>query len=107
MSWTKLPALERPTHHGCANCPPKPVRLSLHGYYHPGFGLLTVTRDGEDVICDIHGDIPRPAMRAENAARKDPDHDWRLRVDGPLNGAVYQRHGQSEWVMVESLRGFA
>lgn len=108
MTWTKLPALERPSHRGCLNCPPKPVGpLNLHGYYHPGFGSLTVTCDGEERLYDVHGTIERPLMRAENMARKDPDRDWRMRVDGPLDGAVYQRHGHGEWYMVESLGGFA
>lgn len=43
----------------------------------------------------------------EEAVAEDPDHDWRLRIDGPLGGVVYQRQGCAQWVAVERLEGFA
>lgn len=43
----------------------------------------------------------------EECCAEDPDHDWRLRVEGPLGGAVYQRQGCAQWVAVERLDGFA
>jgi hypothetical protein len=101
-----LPPVET-VHRGCLNCPPKPRKLNLNAYVHPGFGLVRVTRDDRTVLYDVHGEVPRPGRRAENLARKNPHCDWRLTIDGPLSGAVYQRHGPAEWVMVESLRGFA
>ena len=43
----------------------------------------------------------------EEAVAADPDHDWRLRVEGPMGGVVYQRQGCAQWVAVERLDGFA
>lgn len=43
----------------------------------------------------------------EEAVAEDPDHDWRLRIEGPMVGVVYQRHGRGRWVAVERLKGFA
>jgi hypothetical protein len=103
----KLPPLEHAPRSGCLNCPPKPTRLNLNDYLDPGFGYVRVQRDGEDILFDVRGEIARPGRRAENAARKDPDHDWRIVIESGMGGVVYQRHGRNEWVAVESLRGFA
>ena len=43
----------------------------------------------------------------EEAVAEDPDDDWRLRVEGPMVGVVYQRHGCGQWVAIERLDGFA
>lgn len=81
-------------------------------------------RDGRlhhapEVVCGTCGglgDVHDPAApepdywtvsRVERLARQDPDHDWRIVLLGPLHGEVYQRHGQSQWVLVESNEGFA
>lgn len=43
----------------------------------------------------------------EECVAEDPDHDWRLTIEGPLGGVVYQRQGCAQWVAVERLDGFA
>lgn len=43
----------------------------------------------------------------EECVATDPDHDWRLRIDGPLGGVVYQRQGSARWVAIQRLDGFA
>lgn len=43
----------------------------------------------------------------EDAVAEDPEHDWRLTVEGPLGGVVYQRQGCAQWVAVKRLVGFA
>jgi hypothetical protein len=44
---------------------------------------------------------------AEKLAAADPDHDWRVVLDGPLSGVTYQRHGPAEWLVVAKNGGFA
>jgi hypothetical protein len=44
---------------------------------------------------------------AENAALKDPDHDWRIIKHGPLYGVTYQRQDVGLWVLVDKNIGFA
>ena len=74
-----------------------------------GFGYAAVTKDGEEVWSEGYG-APwnkLPTLRKfENMARKDPDHDWRAIMHGPLHGEEYQRHGKGKWVLVESNQGF-
>lgn len=96
-----------PVRSGCGNCPPKPQKLDLRQSYSPGFGIVYLTRDGEQVLSDEAGRRPFRGARAEKLAAADPEHDWRIEVHGPLGGAVYQRHGEREWVAVERLDGFA
>ena len=43
----------------------------------------------------------------EDVAAGDPDHDWRLFVNGPLSDYTYQRQGEGEWVLVKQGQGFA
>jgi hypothetical protein len=44
---------------------------------------------------------------AEDAASKDPDHDWRVHFYAPLYEAHYQRQDEKHWVLVEKGQGFA
>ena len=44
---------------------------------------------------------------AEVIAAKDPEHDWRIVLYGPLRGSTYQRHAVRHWVLVEKNEGFA
>lgn len=78
-----------------------------------------IIKGSDNVLCGTCGgigEVPDPAepepeywtvSRVERLARQDPDHDWRIILYGPLHGEVYQRHGKSQWVLVESNQGFA
>lgn len=96
----------------CLNCPPKPERFPMDGVIAVGFGGAYVERDGE-IVLDGEAATHDPKAReitgadAERVAALDPDHDWRIVLDGPLGGQVYQRHGEGEWVYVIRLPGFA
>ena len=97
---------------GCLNCPPKPATLELLSQPHPGFGIVYLKRDGELVYpfgddTTFEEETERYAQEYEDIAVRDPDHDWRLEIHGPLGGVIYQRHGEKEWVAVEKLEGFA
>lgn len=96
----------------CLCCPPRPITVPMNVDPHPGFGGCTLTRDGElhtDYFLTIHSTQAdeRVMQDFEDIAAGDPDHDWRLTINGPMYGCVYQRHGDAEWVMVEKLEGFA
>lgn len=106
MGWAKLEPLGH-VHSGCLTCGPKPTTVKLRYNPHPGFGLVTLLRDGETVESWIHYETSRTFVTFEKRAKADPDHDWRVRVDGPLYDVTYQRHGPKEWVAVEKGLGFA
>lgn len=75
-----------------------------------GFGTAIVKKDKYIIFRDNGGvDATKmPALRKfEYMARKDPSHDWRVRLDAPLRMREYQRHGKNKWVLVKSGRGFA
>lgn len=98
---------------GCLTCPPRPIDLPMDSNPHPGFGDLILTRDGEpvrwhlaDYYCE-HEIEHVTAQDFEDIAAGDTDHDWRLKVYGPLSEYVYQRHGEGLWVLVEKGMGFA
>lgn len=59
-----------------------------------GFGFM----GGTLVVWDV--------AQAERVAKRDPDHDWRIVLYGPLHGEVYQRQ-DGEWLLVEKNEGFA
>lgn len=101
-----LPPLEHPPHSGCLNCPPRPLRLRRFNP-HPGFGVVALIRDGEWVDSWFSYEECKALPTFERIAEADPDHDWRVRVEGPLSGVVYQRHAPREWIAVERLGGFA
>lgn len=105
--WTKLPPLAHAPHSGCLNCAPKPLRVPLRYNPHPGFGMVTLTKDGKEVEYQVDYEKSTTFIHFENVASKDPDHDWRVRSDGPLADMTWQRHGPKEWVAVEKGLGFA
>ena len=64
------------------------------------------------VFCSKCGGEPTPIEHKtladiEAMAMEEPDHDWRVVMDGPFRGCTYQRHEQGQWVLVASNRGFA
>ena len=56
---------------------------------------------------DITDDELMTCADAEMLAAKDPNHDWRIVLHGPLSGRTYQRHGPGRWMLVEKSEGFA
>lgn len=104
-AWKKLPPYRGSLAKGCLTCGSAHDVLPLNSSLAVGFGLVTVTRDG-DVVWQ--GDDSGVWLRRfERRAAKDPDHDWRVRFDAPLWDGVYQRQGEAHWVLVEKGRGFA
>lgn len=105
-SWFRVP-LEHAPHSGCLNCGSKPVYIPLRYNPHPGFGIVVLTRDGETVEDQVHAEKSTTFIHFENVAKKDPDHDWRVKSDGPLVDVTWQRHAPKTWVAIERGMGFA
>ena len=77
-----------------------------------GFGDAKLTKNGEIVWQEpfdgLHSyDDCMSVGEAEELAKADPDHDWRIVIYGALSGRTYQRHGDMQWVLVEKNLGFA
>jgi hypothetical protein len=75
-----------------------------------GFGEAYVTKDGETIFNENDVDDFSKCWRvkdAEEYARKDPNHKYRIVMHAPLHGETYERNDKGEWVLVSTNRGFA
>lgn len=109
-TWERLPAIEG-TFGGCLNCGPRPSQFPMDGIIAVGFGYAGLERDGKPVWSEPQKDYDDEDLltgaQAEAIAANDPDHDWRIVLEGPLSGRTYQRHGPNNWALVEQNQGFA
>ena len=109
VAWTKLPPIE--AHYGgCLNCGPRPAQFPPDGVIAVGFGYAALHKDGTPIwseLNDVTDDELMTGADAEVLAARDPDHDWRIVLDGPLSSRTYQRHGPGQWILVEKGEGFA
>ena len=89
--------------------------MSMERLLAVGFGDVNVTRDGEHIYSESERtdkdgdgwDQFWTGKDAEEAAAKDPDHDWRVHFYAPLYEAHYQRQGEGHWILYEKGEGFA
>lgn len=109
-NWKKERAIEG-KHGGCLNCGPRQSIFPMDGVIAVGFGYAALHRDGKPIYTepnDAESDYEYlTGADAEELAAKDPGHDWRIVLDGPLSGRTYQRHGTGEWALIEQNQGFA
>lgn len=108
-NWIKVKGIEsKDVNRGCLCCPSPTIVAEMEKWIAVGFGFAGVTKDG-DLVYMESSDLDEcwTFQDAENLALKNPDHDWRVTMDGPLHGETYQRHDTGTWVVIESNRGFA
>lgn len=94
----------------CPHCPPIPTQATMDKLICVGFGCAQVQRDGKTVMDGerwTEGDGFLRFSDAEAKAAADPDHDWRVILNGPLHGETYQRQGPEQWICIERNEGFA
>lgn len=85
---------------------PPPERL-VGQQIHPGFGVVSLRRDGVEVLRDSKGDLELATY--DSWARGGPDASpvWTLHIDGPLESYVYALTSDGEWTLIERRDGFA
>lgn len=108
-AFKKLPALGG-RNNPCLNCQPILPKLSMQGRIAVGFGYAALTRDGESIWEESGSAEYAECMTvraAEKRAQRNPKHDWRIVLHGPLHGETYQRQGRNTWILVEKNNGFA
>jgi len=108
MTWTKLPPLSG-KQQPCLHAGVADDVFPMDGIIAVGFGAAQVTCDGKLILDGESSELEDyvTGADAEAAALRDPDHDWRISLYGPLSERVYQRHGDGLWVLVEQGDGFA
>jgi hypothetical protein len=109
MTWEKKPALTGGRIVGCFNCGYKPEYAPLDMRIAVGFGCAVLTCDGRIVWSEDDKEYEdcMSVEQAEVIAVLNPDHDWQIRLYGPLSEAVYQRHEANMWALIETGMGFA
>ena len=105
-----LPPIEGKAYCGCG-CGRRASHAHMADRPHPGFGGVGLLRDGEFIYpwpdATMDEEYERTFQDYEDVAAGDPDHDWRLQVDGPLSDYTYQRQGEDVWALVAQGQGFA
>ena len=112
-NWTKLPPIKG-GFGGCLHCGYQYDEAPMDMVIAVGLGYAAVTKDGEEVYneCNIPDDVPYSdeafwkVSKAEEMAKSDPDHDWRIILDAPLSMREYQRQ-DGKWMLVKKGIGFA
>lgn len=90
--------------------PPIPQLANMDMLIAVGFGDAYVTKDGEEIYneLDIDDNEKLWTVRdAEEYARKDPNHKYKIVKYAPLHGETYERNDKGEWVLVDTNEGFA
>lgn len=83
----------------------EPVRLDRD--YHPGFGGLTLIKNGIETIWS-----PNPASKSKQLSWidkhiLDDEATWTLEIDGPMVSFTLIRRSPGVWVVHSSRMGFA
>lgn len=108
MAWEMIPAWTGKIQQGCLNCEPVKQIADLEMIIAIGFGSAMVTKDDQVIWMENYKTEKfYPLKVFERIASRDPDHDWRVILEGPLRGRTYQRHNDKEWVLIDSNQGFA
>lgn len=107
-TWQKVEPYEGTIPQGCLHCSPVTALADPQAVVGVGFGDAHISRDGRIIYRESPNDDERKRLAEfEEMAVKDPDHDWRMVLFGPLRGSEYQRHGVGKWVLIDSNEGFA
>ncbi len=109
MSFTKLQASEG-SGPACLTCGyGAHDTLAMYKLLAVGFGACNVRKDDDIVYSEDSRDDEEfwTAQKAEDLAKLDPDHDWRIEFYAPLYEAHYQRHGDGHLVLIKQGDGFA
>ena len=110
MSFEKLPGIEG-GHGGCLHCGYQYDVLPMGCIIAVGFGYASLTKNGAEIYEEPNNpeseDEIMTAQQAEDLAKQDPDHDWRIHLVAPLSERHYQRQGDAQWVLYEKGQGFA
>lgn len=75
--------------------PPIPQIANMDMLISVGFGDAYVTKDGEEIYNELDIDDYEKLWRvkdAEEYARKDPNHKYRIVIYAPLHGETYERN---------------
>ena len=91
----------------CLNCPPRPRRLNWRYNPHPGFGVVSLLRDGVFVASSQEKRCLWTMRLWREMANADPEHEWAIQIESPMTGVRYTRQSDHEWIATHRNPGFA
>lgn len=109
----KLLPVIQPKPNPCLHCPDPPKEMRLERVIAVGFGEAHLECDGRIIWSEMEAERKNPDddlmtfADAEKLAERQPKHDWRIVLHGPLHGETYQRQGPGKWLCIEQNEGFA
>lgn len=94
---------------GFACPPPADSRIPRGAEVHPGFGVVALCKDGEQIARDIDGEhnIDWYTRQVDRRTLAGQSIVWTLHIDGPLSNEVYAFTADREWTLIERGKGFA
>ena len=112
MTWKKQKPIEA-KHIGCLCCGGNHEIFPMDKKIAVGFGYASLEKNNEIIWSEDK--LPETATwddfmsgaQAEELAKKDPDHDWRIKIIGPLKEGEWQRQGDNHWILYREGMGFA
>lgn len=105
--WKPIPEDATAVRSTCLNCPPRSRRLSWRYSPHPGFGVISLLKDGKRIAgADEKGCLTTMRLWKELASGE-PDHVWQIAVESPMTGVLYTRITHGEWIATHQNPGFA
>lgn len=84
--------------------PPSPDTLDMKAVLAVGFGMVTVTKDGEAVWS---GDDEDQTIAPFEERAQQEGGEWAVEFYGPLSESTYTRSGTNDWRLTGKGRGFA
>lgn len=88
---------------------PVPAEAVLSGpEVHPGFGVVTLCRNGVEVERDAKGERDLPWWNRLVGRRTVPPESpvWTLHIDAPFESTVYALTGPRTWTLIDRKPGF-
>jgi len=107
--WYKKP-IENKLHRSCPCCGVTAQVLELDTKLYFGFGGWTITKNNEEFFIDrrdVEFDEYKDLNHVEELIGDDIENEYIAELSTPLRGAIYQRHGKNNWVLISTNIGFA
>jgi hypothetical protein len=101
-------SIHGPGFHICGIQPkPSEERVALNRDYHPGFGYVSLRKDGQEVWGTGRPEESRTLGWVERTKIDDDSAEWTFDVDGPMVSYTLIRRKSKYWVLLSSRDGFA
>lgn len=104
--WQPVHTPGAPVHSTCLNCPPRAAILKWRDNPSPGFGMVSIERDGISVAGTC-GDAANLIHVWRCKAKADPGHVWTITIESPMSGVRYTRLRNGQWLATHRSMGFA